>query len=127
MMTNEELRQALLAQPKNGYAELTEAQREEMETYISEYRSFLDACKTEREATAWTVAEAEAHGFKALTPDLILKPGDKVYYVNRNKSVLLAVMGRQSLAAVINSGTAYITGGAFRGKAMFFFQSIQHA
>ena len=107
-MTNEELRQALLAQPKNGYAELTETQHHEMETYISGYRGFLDDCKTEREATAWTVAKAEAHGFKALVPGMDLKPGDKVYYVNRNKSILLAVMGKKSLSEGVNICASHI-------------------
>ena len=108
MMTNEELRQDLLAQPKNGYAGMTDEQRNEMEKYISGYRRFLDECKTEREATAWTVSQAEAHGFKALTPGMAVKPGDKVYYVNRNKSILLAVMGKQSLAAGANICAAHI-------------------
>ena len=107
-MTNEELRQALLAQPKNGYAELTETQHHEMETYISGYRGFLDDCKTEREATAWTVAKAEAHGFKALVPGMELNPGDKVYYVNRNKSILLAVMGKKSLSEGVNICASHI-------------------
>ena len=108
MMTNEELRQDLLAQPKNGYAGMTDEQRNEMKKYISGYRRFLDECKTEREATAWTVSQAEAHGFKALTPGMAVKPGDKVYYVNRNKSILLAVMGKQSLAAGANICAAHI-------------------
>ena len=107
-MTNEELRQTLLAQPKNGYAELTEAQFAEMETYISGYRGFLDDCKTEREATAYAAAKAEAHGFKAFEPGMELKAGDKVYYVNRNKSVLLAVMGSKSLAEGVNICASHI-------------------
>ena len=107
-MTNEELRQSLLAQPKNGYAELTEEQHKEMESYISGYRKFLDDCKTEREATAWAAAEAEAHGFKALTPGMAVQPGDKVYYVNRNKSILLAVIGKQPLSAGANICASHI-------------------
>ena len=107
-MTNEELRQALLAQPKNGYAELTEAQHAQMEAYISGYRGFLDNCKTEREATAYAAAKAEAYGFKALTPGMELKAGDKVYYVNRNKSVLLAVMGSKSLSEGANICASHI-------------------
>ena len=107
-MTNEELRQALLAQPKNGYAELTEAQHAQMEAYISGYRRFLDNCKTEREATAYAAAKAEAYGFKALTPGMELKAGDKVYYVNRNKSVLLAVMGSKSLSEGANICASHI-------------------
>ena len=107
-MTNEELRQALLSQPKNGYAELTEEQYNEMETYIAGYRGFLDDCKTEREATAYAAAKAEAHGFKTLTPGMELKPGDTVYYVNRNKSILLAVMGKQPLAKGANICASHI-------------------
>ena len=107
-MTNEELRQSLLANPKNGYEELTTQQREEMEGYAAGYAAFLDACKTEREATAWAAAEAEKHGFKALTPGMELNPGDKVYYVNRNKSILLAVMGAQSLSQGVNICASHI-------------------
>ena len=107
-MTNEELRQSLLAAPKNGYAELTGEQRKEMEEYIAGYRAFLDACKTEREATAWAKSMAETQGFKAMEPGMALNPGDKVYYVNRNKSILLAVIGKESLSSGANICAAHI-------------------
>ena len=64
-MTTEELRTSLLAAPKNGYATLTPEQRAEMESYCKRYSAFMDACKTEREATSWAVATAEKYGFKA--------------------------------------------------------------
>ncbi len=96
-MTNEELRTSLLAEKKNGYTGLTAAQREEMNAYCKRYAAFMDACKTEREATAWTVETAEKHGFKPLVPGMKLQPGDKVYKNNRDKSILLAVIGSSSL------------------------------
>ena len=107
-MTNEELRKQLLAAPKNGYAELTEAQRSEMNDYIEGYRGFLDDCKTEREAVVWTVREAEKRGFRPLTPGMELKPGDKVYYNNRGKSILLAVMGSKPLSEGVNICASHI-------------------
>ncbi len=107
-MTTEELRESLLASPKNGYATLTEAQRAEMETYCLGYRAFMDACKTEREATAWTVAEAEKKGFRALVPGMELKTGDKVYFNNRNKSIMLAVIGKESLDNGANICAAHV-------------------
>ncbi len=107
-MTNEELQKALLAAPKNGYAEMTDAQREEMEGYCKRYRAFMDACKTEREATAWTVALAEEHGFRAIEPGKALKPGDKVYKNNRDKSILLAVIGSASLNEGANICAAHV-------------------
>ena len=96
-MTNEELREALLTAPKNGYAKLTDAQRTEMNDYCKRYSAFMDDCKTEREATAWTVAVAEKNGFRAFVPGMKLQPGDKVYKNNRDKSILLAVIGSASM------------------------------
>ena len=107
-MTTEELREKLLAKRTNGYTILTAEQRAEMEAYCKRYMAFMDACKTEREATTWTVAIAQQHGFKALTPGMDLKPGDKVYYNNRNKSILLAVIGSESLAKGANICAAHV-------------------
>ena len=107
-MTNEELREALLASPKNGYCTLTEEQRAEMNAYCKRYAAFLDACKTEREATAWTVAKAEENGFRPITPGMKLQPGDKVYKDNRGKSILLAVIGSESLNNGANICAAHV-------------------
>ncbi len=107
-MTNEELKESLLAAPKNGYCVLTDAQRQEMESYCKRYAAFMDACKTEREATAWAVEVAEKHGFKALVPGQTLQPGDKVYKNNRNKSIMLAVIGSASLNDGANICAAHV-------------------
>ena len=101
-MTTDELRSQLLAAPKNGYTRINETQRAEMEAYCKRYAAFMDACKTEREATAWTAKAAEDHGFKPFAAGMTLNPGDKVYYVNRKKSIILAVMGEKSLAEGAN-------------------------
>ena len=107
-MTTEELRESLLAAPKNGYTKLTAEQREEMEGYCRRYAAFMDECKTEREATAWAVREAEKRGFRPLTYGMKLEPGDRVYYNNRDKSIILAVMGRESLACGANICAAHV-------------------
>ena len=107
-MTNEELRNALLAAPKNGFATLTDEQRVEMEGYCKRYSAFMDAAKTEREATTWAVAEAEKHGFQPLVPGMDLKPGDKVYLNNRGKSIILGVIGSASLAEGANICAAHV-------------------
>ena len=107
-MTNEELREQLLNSPKNGYKTLTPQQREEMEGYCKRYAAFMDACKTEREATAWAVETAEKHGFKALVPGMTLKAGDKVYKNNRDKSIMLAVIGSESLNEGANICAAHM-------------------
>ena len=107
-MTNEELRESLLAAPKNGYARITKEQRAEMESYCKDYMAFMDACKTEREATAWAIAEAEKNGFRPFVPGMEAKPGDKIYYNNRNKAIALAVIGTESLAKGANICAAHV-------------------
>ena len=107
-MTTEELRESLLAAPKNGYTKLTAQQREEMNAYCKGYAAFMDACKTEREATTWACAEAEKNGFKPFAPGMDAKPGDKIYFNNRGKSIILAVIGTESLAKGANICAAHV-------------------
>jgi len=107
-MNTEELRQSLLFTPKNGSTVMTDAQRQEMEAYCKRYSAFMDACKTEREATAWTVAAVEKEGFRPLLPGMKLQLGDKVYRNNREKSILLAVIGTESLNKGANICAAHV-------------------
>ena len=107
-MTTDELRENLLAAPKNGYTRITAEERAEMEAYIKRYVSFIDTCKTEREATSWAVCEAEKQGFRPLTPGMAVKPGDKVYLNNRGKSILLAVVGSEPLSQGANICAAHV-------------------
>ncbi len=106
-MTTEELRESLLHTKKNGYTRLSAEARAEMNEYCRGYMAFMDACKTEREATTWSVAAAEAHGFKELKPGMDAKPGDKYYLNNRGKSIILAVVGEKSLAEGCNICAAH--------------------
>lgn len=104
----ENLRETLLFRPKNGYDRMDKEERAEMEAYAKRYCAFMDAAKTEREAVTWTVREAESHGFKPLTPGMELKPGEKVYRNNRDKSIFLAVIGEKSLSSGANICAAHI-------------------
>ena len=107
-MTTEELREQLLNTPKNGFTKLTAEQRAEMEDYAKRYMAFMDACKTEREATTWAIAEAEKHGFVPFVPGMEAKPGDKIYYNCRGKAIALAVIGPESLAQGANICAAHV-------------------
>ncbi len=107
-MNIDTLRESLLSAPKNGYAAMTEEMRQEMESYCKRYAAFMDACKTEREATAWAVDIAKKHGFQELQPGKKLQPGDKVYKNNRDKSIMLAVIGSESLNAGANICAAHV-------------------
>ena len=107
-MTAEELRTSLLSAPKNGYTALTAEQRQEMEAYALRYRAFMDACKTEREATAWATEMAEKHGFVPAQVGMEVKPGDKIYLNNRGKSFMIAVIGKEPLSKGANICAAHV-------------------
>ena len=107
-MTTEELREQLLFSPKNGYTKLTEEQRMEMEGYCRRYAAFMDVCKTEREATAWAVLESQKRGFVPFTPGMPTKPGDRIFYNNRGKQIMLAVIGSEPLSAGVNICAAHM-------------------
>ncbi len=107
-MTTEELRESLLMAPKNGQTLLTEEQRMEMEHYCRRYMDFMDVCKTEHESTLWAEAEAEKRGFKPFIPGMEAKPGDKIYYNNRNRAIILAVIGQEPLSMGANICAAHV-------------------
>ena len=107
-MTTEELRNSLLASNKNGYTRINAEQKEEMNAYCARYMAFMDECKTEREATAWAVREAEKRGFMPFGPGMQVKPGDKIYYNNRGKAIALAVIGTDSLVKGANICAAHV-------------------
>ena len=108
MSRGEELRAALCYQKKNGYDRVNREELEPMEAYCTGYKQFLDAGKTERECVDQAAALAKAAGFQEYRRGMELKPGDKIYRVNRGKSIMLAVMGRKGLEAGVNIGAAHI-------------------
>ncbi len=69
----------------------------EIDEFIKDYRHFIDNAKTERDAVTYTEGEAIAKGFRPYTPGEKLKVGDKICYVNREKSVMFAVIGKKPL------------------------------
>ena len=80
--------------------------------FSEEYKSFLNKAKTEREFVAEAEKAAVAAGFKALdrliAANSKLKPGDKVYYINRKKSAVFAVIGSKPMAEGVNILGAHI-------------------
>ena len=102
-----ELKQNLLYQPKNGYDRLPEEEQSLLQSYCEAYKTFLDRSKTERDCVRYAIALAEEKGFVEYQPGMPLKAGDKVYFNNRGKALMLAVIGRESLAEGMNIGAAH--------------------
>ena len=103
-----ELKEKLLSGKKNGYDRISEADRAAMEPYCEGYKRYLDAGKTERLCAAESIRMAEAQGYRPYVRGTELHPGDKVYVCNRGKAVLLAHIGRQSMAQGVHIAAAHI-------------------
>ena len=87
------LQKELAYQKQNYYEVADKAERKAIFAYAEGYKAFLNAAKTEREATEYAVAEAQKHGFTEFHFGDALKAGDKKYFVNRGKSVVVFRVG----------------------------------
>ncbi len=84
----------LFYKPQNSYKKECE---DEIFSFCEGYKSFINTAKTEREAAAFAVSESENRGFVPYDRKRRYAAGDKVYYVNRNKSIILAVIGSEDI------------------------------
>lgn len=107
-MTDKELYESLSYEKKNAYLAMSEAEYEEMNALSKDYMAFLDAGKTERECAAEAEKAARAAGFRELSELSELKPGDKVYKINRGKNIFMAVIGTEDIEDGINIAGAHI-------------------
>ena len=87
------LQEQLSYQKKNYYETATAEERKAIFAYAEGYKAFLDAAKTEREACDFAVNAAREKGFTEYKFGDPLKPGDKKYFINRGKSVVVFRVG----------------------------------
>lgn len=99
MEEKKDYRAELFYEQKNGYDSLSLKGREAMDAYCEGYKRYLNESRTERESVRNAIELAEAEGFTEYVPGMALKTGDKVYYSNRGKALLLAIMGSEPMSA----------------------------
>lgn len=104
----QKLKEKLLVKRKNGWEDLTEAEKKKVLKFSDEYIQFLNSGKTERECVKEAQKMAEVNGFKPLEKYKKLKAGDKVYFINRNKNIILAVIGKEKLEEGIHVVGAHL-------------------
>ena len=93
----EELKKKLFNVKKDGWEEADEAERKEIFDISEKYMEFLNQAKTEREFIKKARELADKNGYKDIMEFETLKPGDKIYFVNRKKSMYLAIIGEESI------------------------------
>ncbi|MCM1523563.1 MAG: aminopeptidase [Ruminococcus sp.] len=104
----QQLAEKLMSKRKNAVLEMSEKEVEKCDEYCEDYKKFLDAAKTEREAAEYAEAAAKKAGFVPFEKNMKLKSGDRVYTVNRGKAVILAVIGKEPVKKGVHIAAAHI-------------------
>ena len=93
----EELKEKLFKNNNSGWENVNEEKREKIEEISNKYMNFLNNAKTEREFIKEARKLADSNGYKDIMEYQTLKPGDKIYFINREKSMYLAIIGEKSI------------------------------
>lgn len=97
MSQAEELKKTLFHKKENSWNGIEEGMKKAIFDYTQNYMNFLNKAKTEREIIIEAKQIAQQHGFRDINEMENLKQGDKVFYINKEKSMYLAVIGKRNL------------------------------
>ena len=103
-----ELQKQLFMKKKNSGLIMTEAEMKTADKFCENYKKFLNDAKTEREAVKASVEILKKCGFTAYDSKEKYKAGDKIYFVNRGKAIILAVIGKEEIEKGVNILAAHI-------------------
>ena len=104
-MKEDELKQKkdeLFDSKRIGWDIASEEEKKAIFEYNKGYIDFISKSKTEREIVKNSLEIAKANGFKNLDEVDEVKPGDKIYFVNRGKNLFLAVIGSENIERGLN-------------------------
>lgn len=87
---------------------LEENSKKELFKFADDYKEFLSLGKTERLCVNEALKLAKLEGFKNLDEVTTLNPGDKLYSINRNKNIVLYVIGKEKVVNGVNVLGAHI-------------------
>ena len=97
---------------KNIWASYSAKQLKELESICDEYKDFISEAKTERLCVDKAIKDAKKAGFRDLNASIKsgkkLKTGDKFYVDHMGKTLILGIIGKDSLANGINILGAHI-------------------
>ena len=83
-------------------------QKEEAAKYCEGYKAFLNRAKTEREFVAEAVKILSENGYQEYEIGKNYQKGDKVYFVNRKKALIMTTFGERPLEEGIRLNIAHI-------------------
>ncbi len=108
MKSAEELKKELFYEPQNAGAVCTEDEIKKADEFSEDYKIFLNNSKTEREAVKTVIAMAKENGYTEFDSNKKYNAGDKVYFNNKNKSLILTVFGTEDISEGVKIAAAHI-------------------
>lgn len=101
-----EMEKLLVKRYDNAWTRLKENEEEKVISLCDSYKKFLNNCKTERECSRYTAHMAEKKGFKSIEyyqdNGLKIQPGDKIYSAFKDKTMIMFIMGTNSMEKGLN-------------------------
>lgn len=104
----QELKDGLFYEPKHAMEIIDGETVKQADEFCEGYKSYLDEAKIERESVEFFVREAEKRGYTEFDNRKKYSAGDKVYYNNRGKSLILCVIGKKSVGEGVKISAAHI-------------------
>ena len=98
----------MLLKKENGWTLVDKDKKQLIFEFCEGYKNSLNEAKTEREFVEYALKIAESKGFVDAAQLDSMKAGDKVYYVNRDKNLILAVIGKDSIENGVNFVVSHI-------------------
>ena len=108
---------------KNGFEKINKFDEENMYKYADEYINFLNKAKTEYKCVEYILEELKENGFQDLNEVEKLSLGDKIYFVNKERSIYAAIIGKESLTNGLNIIGAHIDSPRLDTKPMPLFEN----
>jgi len=109
---------------KSVYEKINKVQEEAMFDYADDYISFINYAKTEYRCVEYFKMALEEAGFKNINSiDGVLAAGDKVYFVNKDRSIYAAIIGEDKVSSGMNIIGAHIDSPRLDTKPMPMFES----
>ena len=93
----EELKEKLFLDNSSGWKNMDNNQKQKIFDFSNNYMEFLNKSKTEREFIKSAKKLADENGFTDINNKTELKTGDKIYFINRDKSMYLAIIGTEDI------------------------------
>ena len=107
---------------KTVYESMTRYEEENMYKYANEYIEFLNKAKTEYKCVEYIEEELKEAGFINIEDLDKLNVGDKVYYINKDRSCFAAIIGKEELSCGMRLVGAHIDSPRLDTKPMPLFE-----